>query len=103
MSERKTFRLNPAAVQWRIVDDEVLALDLRTSCYIAINRTGKQIWPLLVRGTTEAELRDEIARVWAVDPLAAGRDVAAFVAQLEADGLLLEVTTESPGPGASTA
>jgi hypothetical protein len=85
----QVFKLDPAAVQWRIVEDEVVALDLRTSRFFAVNKTGRLLWALLAGGASGAALRDELVRVWDIDPQVAERDVASFIKRLRSDALLL--------------
>lgn len=75
---------------WRRVDDEVVILDMRTSRYLRLNRSGAQLWSLLVAGTPPSRLIDELAGRHGIDRAAAGRDVERLVAQLREAGLLDE-------------
>lgn len=84
-------RLRPDAVEWRLVDDEVVALDLSTARYLATNRTGAVLWEELAAGTTREALVGRLADTWALDPERAAADVDAFLAALDAHGLLESV------------
>ena len=86
-SERR-FRLRRDALDWKILEDETVVLDLRRSNYLAINRTGTLLWPLLVEGATRAELIEKLRSAWNVEEAAAARDVDRFCTRLEAEGLL---------------
>ena len=83
-----TLRLRGEAVEWRIVDGEVMVLDLRTSTYFAVNGAGAVIWPELADGTTTGDLEARLAEAFDLSPELARRDVGAFVASLRAQGLL---------------
>jgi hypothetical protein len=86
MSER-VYRLRTARVDWRLVEGEVIALDLEQSRYLSINATGAAVWPLLVEGATtsalEARLRERFGNVDSI-----GADVHAFLSELERQQLL---------------
>ena len=49
-------RLRDADLDWREVDREVVALDLRESRYLAINRAGQVLWAALAEGATRDDL-----------------------------------------------
>ncbi|HYN96791.1 MAG TPA: PqqD family protein [Pilimelia sp.] len=81
-------KINECAVEWRLVDGEIIALDLASEEYLAVNRTGAALWPLLAAGATEDDLTDQLVRVFDVPAPAASADVATFVAGLRTRGLL---------------
>jgi hypothetical protein len=81
-------RLRPGSVEWRDVEGEVVAVDLRTSEYLAINRTGAALWRGLVAGATPAALAECLMADFDVEPSVAGRDVGEFLAALQQRGLL---------------
>jgi Coenzyme PQQ synthesis protein D (PqqD) len=81
-------RLRPGSVEWREVDGEVVAVDLWTSEYLAINRTGAVVWRALDGGATREQLVERLVEGFDVKPGAARRDVDEFVAVLAARGLL---------------
>ena len=72
----------------------MLALDVRTELYFAVNRAGALLWTLLARGTTRAELAERLAREYDLPPARAASDVDALLAELSARELLQE-----PGGG----
>ena len=83
-----TIRLKTDAVVWRAVEGEIVALDLRDSLYLAINRTGAVLWPALAEGTSHAELVDLLVRSFDVEPERASDDVDAFLDALGDRGLI---------------
>lgn len=81
-------RLRADRLEWREVEGEIVALDTAASEYLAVNRTGAVLWPLLAAGTTREALASALAGSFDVAPEAAAGDVDRFLAELEARGLL---------------
>ena len=81
-------KLRSDALEWRRLEGEIVALDLRSSEYLAVNRTGAAIWDLLVEGAPEEELAARVSAEFAVPAEEAAKDVRNFVAQLAAQDLL---------------
>jgi hypothetical protein len=65
-----------------------VALDVRTSQYLAVNRTGAVLWPLLVEGTDRDALVAAVVREFEVGAETAERDVDSFVEALREQDLL---------------
>ena len=76
-----------ADVEWRYVEDQVLALDMN-STFFNTNRAGALLWSALSEGRTREELVDQLVRKYKIDPETARRDVDAYLAVLEQHGLL---------------
>ena len=87
-SDAERVKLREDAVAWRQVEAEVVALDLASSNYVAVNSSGAVIWPLLVEGTTPAECAGRLADEYGLDPSDAARDVDQFLGALAARNLL---------------
>ncbi|HEX9889451.1 MAG TPA: PqqD family protein [Nitriliruptorales bacterium] len=90
-------KLDRTAIEWRHVEGEVVALDLRDSMYLGINPTGALLWPHLAEGAT----RDELVEVLLdqheeLDQTRARNDVDAFLGSLRERNLLVEATEEPP-------
>jgi hypothetical protein len=83
-------RIREDAVAWREVGDEMVALDVARSTYLAVNRTGAVLWQELARGATPAALADLIAERFGIERERAIRDVQAFLDDLRQRGLLEE-------------
>lgn len=83
----EAIRLRPD-VEWRAIDGEVVVLDLATSAYLAVNDTGAVLWPLVAAGARQADLVDELAQRYRLEPDQAKADVEAFVASLRALSLV---------------
>jgi len=86
-AERR-LRLRAGGVDWKVLEDETIVLDLQGSRYFSINATGTLLWPLLAEGATRPQLVDAVSARWDISAADAGRDVDAFCAELEAAGLL---------------
>ena len=83
-------RIDSSAVQWREVDGEVVAVDLRNSRYMAANASATGLWPLLARGTTLPELSAALVQRWSLTEEVARRDAEQLVTWLGETGLLLD-------------
>jgi predicted LPLAT superfamily acyltransferase len=81
--------LRPERLEWRAVGDEIVALDVADSTYLAVGAVGAAMWPRLAEGTDEEELVALVLERFAVDEPTARRDIAAFLGEL-ADRDLLE-------------
>jgi hypothetical protein len=81
-------RLREAELDWREVEGEVVALDVRTSQYLAVNDTGRLLWSALAEGATRDELVERLVEAHEIDRGRAAADVDAFVAELEARDLI---------------
>ncbi len=90
-------QLRERSLAWREVAEEVIALDLGTSRYHAVNGSGRVLWKELAGGTSVAALRTALVRAYPAAQPSADTDVARFLADLDAR-CLIEVGA-SPGSG----
>jgi Coenzyme PQQ synthesis protein D (PqqD) len=81
-------RLRQRSLEWRQVDDEVVALDLETARYLSTNPSGALLWHELATGATREDLVARLRAKWGVDEARATADVDAFLALLRQRGLL---------------
>lgn len=84
----ETLRLRADDMTWRSVESEIVVLDQRDSTYLAVNRTGSVLWPLLVEGATRAQLAAALVDRFGIDEARAATDVDAFVDFLAGRDLL---------------
>lgn len=75
-------------LEWREVDGEVVALDLRSRTYLAVNRTGAALWSALVAGADREELAGRLVEAFDVSGEQAAADVEAFLDELSGQDLL---------------
>jgi hypothetical protein len=75
-------------LEWRAVESELVLLDLRKQQYLSLNKTGAELWPLIVEGVDRTRLVSEIIDRHHVEQALAERDVNALVTQLSDAGLL---------------
>jgi hypothetical protein len=80
--------LRSEVLEWKEVEGEIVALDLRTSTYVAINRTGASLWPLLVEGATHEMLVQRLVERFGVAPTVAAADLDSFLDQLRRQNLI---------------
>lgn len=84
----RALRLRVRDLDWQPVEDEVVAIDLERSRYLAVNRAGALLWPDLAEGTTRARLVTRLMEAFSVDENRAESDVEAFISWLEHERLL---------------
>ena len=63
--------------------------DLSGGRYLSVNRSGALLWPLLQAGTSADVLVDRLATAFDLTPEQARADVDAWLAELDAEGLLV--------------
>jgi hypothetical protein len=81
-------QLRTADLEWREVEGEIVALDLRTSTYLAVNGTGLLLWKALVDGATETALQEQLRKRHGLTAEQAATDVRAFLDSLAEQDLL---------------
>ena len=81
-------RLKPEALEWRRVEDEIVALDSAGARYVGVNPTGAVLWEALSTGADERELAATLEREYDLSSEQALADVRAFVGSLDELGLL---------------
>ena len=74
------------------VDDELVVLNIRASCYVAIDRIGRRIWELLESPRLVDDLIAVLAAEFGADPSVVAADLAAFLHELEREGMVNAVT-----------
>lgn len=84
----ETLRLRTTDLQWRAVEGEVVALDLRGSQYLGVNNSGAELWDMLAAGTTRVALIEHLASSYGLAPGIAGEHVETFLQQLDAQDLI---------------
>lgn len=87
MSDR-IYRLRGQGVDWRLIEGEVVALDVNRSQYVAVNRSGAQLWEMLAEGATRTQLEVRLRDVFGLGEEAARTDVGQFLSGLVAEHLL---------------
>ena len=88
-------RLREADLEWREVEGELVALDLRESRYLAVNRTGRVLWAALAEGATRDQLIERLVEAFGIERARAAEDVDAFTAELESRDLLMRERSDT--------
>ena len=83
-------KVREGAAVWREVEGETVLLALDTSMYIGLNRTGTELWPMMVRGTTYGAMTEHLMATFDVEARRAADDVAAFVERCRQRRLLVD-------------
>jgi len=74
------------------VDDEMVVLNLRAGCYVTLDRVGRRIWELLASPWLVGDLIAALATEFDADQSVIAADLAAFLHELERDGMVDAVT-----------
>lgn len=82
------FQLRAEALEWREVEGQIVALDLRASRYFSVNRTGAAVWPALVAGANRDELCRTLTEEFGIVRKIAERDLDSFLTSLSERELL---------------
>jgi len=85
-----TFRLRSDELEWKQIDDEIVALDTRRAEYLSIEGSGVSLWHALQAGATRSELAASLIARYGIDETRAGADVDVFLDDLAQKGLLAE-------------
>jgi hypothetical protein len=75
-------------VEWRHVEEQILALDTNSSTFFNANRAGALLWSGLSAGRTRDQLADSLVAEFRIDVQTARRDVDAFLGVLAKHSLL---------------
>jgi hypothetical protein len=87
-SNQVIVKLRADNLMWRQVGNELMVLDTNSSEYLAVNKTGVALWPLLLAGATRAVLAEALVEHFQIDLATAASDAERFVSSLEDLGLL---------------
>jgi hypothetical protein len=78
----------PEHVMVRQLGDESIMLDMASGYYFGLDPVGARIWQLLSQASSFAEIVERLAQEYDVTPEQAESDLARFVEELKANGLL---------------
>jgi Coenzyme PQQ synthesis protein D (PqqD) len=90
------YRANRPQVVDEIVDDEALLIDLTTGAYFSATGAGAVAWNGAAAGKSAEEIAAGLVEQFSIEEADAQRDVAAFLGELVAEGLLVEDPARTP-------
>ncbi len=89
MSDRLSVRADQ--ISWTPTDDgNIVVLDLRTSRYLSLNRSGATLWTRLADGASATELVEQLISRYGLATARAEQDVTAFLDALRSRDLLAD-------------
>jgi hypothetical protein len=84
------WRKRPQIVD-RVIEGEVVLLDLKSGVYYSLNEAGAELWKLIGgEGADESGLAEAIISIYDVTPEEAERDIAELIKDLSAEGLIVK-------------
>lgn len=83
------FRRAGSRIVHETFDDEVVVINLENGCYYSLTGSAPIIWEILDEATSGDEIAAELARRCGCRAAEVGRDVAGFLKELEAEGLVV--------------
>lgn len=84
------YAINPE-LAWRVIDDEVVILKIRTTTYYSLDPVGAFIWRRMEEAPkTRAELVAEVLTRYETEAATAERDIDELLTDLVREELLLE-------------
>jgi hypothetical protein len=83
-----TLCLRDQDLDWREIDDEIVALDARGAVYFAVQGSGVVLWRMLADAMTRDGLVEALVETYDIDATRAGDDVDEFLTTLNERGLL---------------
>jgi Coenzyme PQQ synthesis protein D (PqqD) len=95
-------RISSDRVVSEVIDGEVVAIDLESGRYYSLEGPAARAWEAIQAGQNVDGIVSAVAAEASVGADEAWPDVAAFLAELEAEGLLLNANgggPPKPGPG----
>jgi hypothetical protein len=85
-----TLRLRADVLEWRDIEGEVVAVDLRTATYLAVNRSGATLWQALASGASRRQLVDDLIDTYRLPREQATTELETFLQMLFEQDILLE-------------
>lgn len=85
-------KLKSPELVWTQVQDEVIVLDTRNSCYSSLNKTAAKLWVALSAGTSITEMEASLQEDYGIDAETAKTDVANFVQVLRGQDMIEDET-----------
>lgn len=84
-----TLSLREQDLDWRDINDEIVALDAQGAMYLAVRGSAAVLWRLLAGAATRETLVEMLVKTYEIDAATAGDDVDEFLLTLSERGLLL--------------
>jgi hypothetical protein len=82
-------KLRSNDLDWKQIDDEIIALDTGRAEYLGVDGAGVALWRALDEGADRDELAASLTQRYGIPPARAMADVEAFLSDLAARNLLV--------------
>jgi Coenzyme PQQ synthesis protein D (PqqD) len=92
-----TLQINLRQIVHETIDGETILIHLGTGTYYSLDGVAAEVWAHLASGLSDEETIASMQASYAVEPTLVQSTVGAFVAELVAEGLLIEGGTGAEG------
>ena len=89
MEQMNSMKLRSDDLEWKQIDDEIIALDTGRAEYLGVDGAGVALWRALGEGADRDDLVASLTRRYGIPPARAMADVDAFLSDLAARNLLV--------------
>lgn len=91
-------RVNTELVAGEVVDGEAVIINLSNGLYYTMDAVGADVWQLIEGGASASHMAAALSTRYGVDPATVLADVTRVIAELVAEGLVLDRDTPPTAP-----
>ena len=84
------YKVNSEDISYRVVDQEVIILNLKTGDYYSLNKVGTFIWRFLLNKADLDFLVDKVVDEFEIDKKVAIRDITTLLKELISEKMILQ-------------
>lgn len=88
MTLKRRYIINNDDISWRIVEDEVIILNLTSGFYYTLTSTGTRMWNLLERNKTTEDIIKIVSDEYGIDRQIVRDDIVYLFNELEKEDLI---------------
>lgn len=98
MMQTQVFKVSGPHVAAKLMDGELVVINLRNGLYYSTIGVGVRIWQGVENGASVEQITDDIVHRFAVEGDQAAPDVTAFIGKLETESLVEATDAEPVAP-----
>ena len=82
------YRIDMEKTVWRLIDGEIVILNLDSGHHYSLNKAGSLVWQLLNKNRTPPQIIEKMAQAYNISQEVAQEDVMSVLASLKKEGLV---------------